>query len=227
MESILITGASRGIGLELARQYLASGNKVIATYRGSLPKDLEALAVNANLTTFKLEVTDDNAISRLAETLSEDTIDIVINNAGIVGPKDQSLTQISMDGWLDAFAVNTIAPLFVSRALINNLKRSKNPRIITVSSMMGSLHGEGSGMYAYRSSKAAVNKVMRGLASDLHDLGITVCPIHPGWVKTDMGGSGAQITVQESAAGIINLISGLTIKKSGKFFTWEGEEHLW
>lgn len=162
METVLITGSSRGIGLELMKQYLASGRKVISTYRGDQPDELRSLAVHANLTTYELEVTDEKAISKLAEALSDETLDILINNAGIIGPENQDLAEISMDGWLTTFAVNTIAPLLVSRAFINNLKRSKNPRIITVSSMMGSLHGKGSGMYAYRSSKAAVNKVMRG-----------------------------------------------------------------
>ncbi len=227
METVLITGTSRGIGLELAKQFLASGNKVIATYRGQMSDEIKELAANTNLTACELEVTDEKAISKLAETLSDITLDILVNNAGIIGPENQNLTDMNMEGWLNTFAVNTVAPLLISRAFIKNLKRSKNPRIITVSSMMGSLHGEGTGMYAYRSSKAAVNKVMRGLSFDLHEDGIIVCPIHPGWVKTDMGGSGAQLTAQESAAGIITLVSKLKMKESGKFFTWEGEEHKW
>ena len=104
---------------------------------------------------------------------------------------------------------------------------SSNPRIVTISSQMGALSRESMGMYAYRSSKAAVNKVMQVLALELKPKGITVCPVHPGWVKTDMGGQEADITAEESASGIVGLVQSMTLEQSGTFFTWEGNEHGW
>jgi NAD(P)-dependent dehydrogenase (short-subunit alcohol dehydrogenase family) len=227
METVLITGASRGIGLELTRQFLHSGCNVISTYRTSPSSELSSLSSAGSLTLFDLEVTDSGSIAELANSLANAGIDILINNAGVIGPDAQALETVELDDWLHTFAVNAISPLLVSRALLGNLKKSSNPRIITISSQMGSLNRNGTGMYAYRSSKAAVNKVMQVLALELKTLGIIVCPIHPGWVKTDMGGPDADISVSESAAGIVDLVSKLTMKQSGKFFTWQGEEHPW
>lgn len=226
MENVLITGASRGIGLELTKQFLARGDKVIATYRGQPGKGLDDLAISSNLYLHPLEVTDEKAVNAFAASIA-DHVDILINNAGVIGPEAQGLETLTEKGWLETFAVNTIAPFIVSRAFLPNLRRSERPRIVTVSSMMGSLNGEGTGMYAYRSSKAAVNKVMQVLAIDLREDGITVCPIHPGWVKTDMGGEGAEITVQESVSGIVKLVDRLSPEMSGQFYTWEGKVHAW
>jgi len=227
METVLITGASRGIGLELTRQFLDRGYHVISTYRGSLADKLSTLNQNENLNCYELEVTNEKSILRLSEDLGDQTIDILINNAGITGPEKQSLETIDVQGWLDTFLINSIAPLLVSQALLSNFKRAVNPRILTISSQMGALSRERKGMFAYRSSKSAVNKVMQILSLELRDQGISVCPVHPGWVKTDMGGSGADITVEESARGIVDLAIRLTIENSGKFFTWEGSEHDW
>jgi NAD(P)-dependent dehydrogenase (short-subunit alcohol dehydrogenase family) len=227
METVLITGASRGIGLELTRQFLALGYNVISTYRGKPSEQLEKLLLNGDLSLYELEVTDESSILSLASKLSGTQLDILINNAGIMGSDEQSMEAIDAKGWLDTFAVNSIAPLMVSRALLKLLENSKNPRIITVSSQMGALNRESYGMYAYRSSKAAVNKVMQVLALELKPKGIIVCPIHPGWVKTDMGGDEADISVEESASGIVKLARNLTLDQSGKFLTWQGTEHVW
>jgi len=227
METVLITGASRGIGLELTRQFLELGYKVISTYRGQPSSQLSGLLTTKALMLVELEVTDGVSIAKLVNSFEDTKLDILINNAGVIGPKDQSLAGVESAGWIDTFAVNTIAPLMVSRALLPHLKCSSNPRIVTISSQMGALHRESKGMFAYRSSKAAVNKVMQVLALELKSKGITVCPVHPGWVKTDMGGEEADISVEESASGIINLAQDLTIEQSGKFFTWQGEEHVW
>ncbi|MGF1911818.1 SDR family oxidoreductase [Vibrio kasasachensis] len=227
METVLITGASRGIGLELTRQFLDLGYYVISTYRGLPSAKLESLLSNKALTLFELEVTDETSINNLASTLASTKIDILINNAGILGSSDQSMRAIEPKEWLDTFAVNTIAPLMVSRAFMNRLEASSNPRIVTISSQMGALNRDSTGMYAYRSSKAAVNKVMQVLALELKPKGIIVCPVHPGWVKTDMGGEGADITVEESASGIVALVQSLTTEQSGKFLTWQGDEHVW
>lgn len=227
METVLITGASRGIGLELTRQFLTLGFNVIATYRKKPSTELVTLGSTGALTLVELEVTDNRSISQLCEHLKDTKVDILINNAGVIGPENQSLDTINTDSWVQTFTVNSIAPLMVSRALLNNLLQAPNPRIIAISSLMGALCGEGMGMYAYRSSKTAVNKVMQLLSLELKEQGITVCPIHPGWVQTDMGGSDADISVQESASGIVDFACKLTIEQTGKFFTWQGEEHNW
>lgn len=227
METVLITGASRGIGLELTRQFLVQGYRVIATYRGQPSEQLQSLRANNELDLYELEVTSESSILELVDALSNTRLDILINNAGVIGAEDQSFESINAHEWLSTFAINSIAPLMVSRALLNCLENSANPRIITISSQMGSLNRESYGMYAYRSSKAAVNKVMQVLALELKPKGVVVCPVHPGWVKTDMGGPDADITVEESASGLVELARSLTIDQSGKFLTWQGTEHAW
>ncbi|MGF1720660.1 SDR family oxidoreductase [Vibrio kyushuensis] len=227
METVFITGASRGIGFELTRQFLDLGYNVISTYRGQPSQQLESLCSNNSLSVFELEVTDQNSINNLVSKLVNTQIDIFINNAGVIGANEQSMESIDPQEWLTTFAVNTIAPLTVTRSLLGLIEASSNPRIITISSQMGALNRESYGMYAYRSSKAAVNKVMQVLALELKPKGIIVCPIHPGWVKTDMGGEEADITVTESVSGIVSLIKSLTQEQSGKFLTWQGDEHVW
>jgi NAD(P)-dependent dehydrogenase (short-subunit alcohol dehydrogenase family) len=228
-ETILITGANRGIGLELARQYLKSGSRVVATCRKpEKASELATLALQQhNLQINPLEVTAAASVQRLALSLANQCIDVLINNAGILGGEDQSIDSMDYDAWTETLAVNTIAPFRVSLALLANLRLSRRPRILALSSQMGSMQRASSGYYAYRSSKAALNKVMQGLAVDLRSDGIIVCPVHPGWVRTDMGGPQADITVEESAAGLIELINGLTIADSGHFFKWNNTEHPW
>ena len=227
METVLITGASRGIGLELTKQFIELGYKVIATYRGKQTDELINLSSHNNLQAYELEVTNEDSISRLSNKLNNITIDILINNAGVIGPDNQKLETIEVDCWLNTFAVNTIAPLLVSRSLLGNLKLSNKPRIITISSQMASLKGEGTGMYAYRSSKAAVNKVMQVMSLELKEFGVAVYLIHPGWVKTDMGGSEADVSVQDSASGIVTLAKNLSLDQTGEFLDWEGNHVDW
>ncbi|RKF17976.1 SDR family oxidoreductase [Alginatibacterium sediminis] len=227
METVLITGASRGIGLELSRQFLHLGSRVIATYRGQASAALEALKATGELSLYPLEVTDPEAIASLQEQLKATRLDILINNAGIKGDEHQNLDDSDPQQWLKVFEVNTISPFLVSRAFIPNLKQSANPRIITVSSQMGALSHTGTGMYAYRSSKAATNKVMHTLSQELGPLGFCVNPIHPGWVKTDMGGDNAELTVEQSVTGIVKLIQGLTSERNGTFYNWDGSVHQW
>ncbi|RXJ71516.1 Short chain dehydrogenase [Veronia nyctiphanis] len=227
METVLITGASRGIGLELAKKFIDHGYQVIATFRGEPSKSLEALRASNAITLHELEVTDSSSIKKLASALEGQHIDILINNAGVIGAEQQSFEMVETEAWLDTFRVNTIAPLLVSRALLPLMDQATNPRIITISSQMGALNSSSMGMYAYRTSKAAANKFMQVLASELKPKGFTVCPVHPGWVQTDMGGKEADITVQESAKGIISLITTLTLEHTGTFFSWQGEALEW
>lgn len=227
MDTALITGASRGIGLKLVEHFLAKGLAVIATYRGEPSESLATLAQSDDVKLHPLEVTDESAVAALGETLSTQTVDILVNNAGVIGPEAQARDALSSDAWLETFAINTLSPLRVSHALLPSLRRASNPRIVTVSSQMGSMVHGGAGLYAYRSSKAALNKVMHILSQELAEDGITVCPIHPGWVRTDMGGETADISPDESAAGIVELACGLTFDKTGTFYTWDGRVHPW
>jgi NAD(P)-dependent dehydrogenase (short-subunit alcohol dehydrogenase family) len=177
---------------------------------------------------YPLEVTDEHSVKTLADALHNEAIDVLINNAGISGGEKQDIREMDYSRWALTLAVNTISPFRVSLALLDNLRQSRKPRIITLSSQLGSmLRPTSTGNYAYRSSKAAVNKVMQGLAVDLRLENIIVCPVHPGWVQTDMGGSRADLTVQESASGLIRLIDRLELSDSGHFLKWNGEEHPW
>lgn len=227
MESILITGANRGIGFELTRLLIEDGRRVIATCRDpESASDLNALNAS-NLHIHQLEVTSTKSIEALKRALSGGQIDVLINNAGEMGSKRQRIDDMNIDAWRHTFDVNTIAPFQVSMALLDNLKLSLRPRIISVSSQMGALSRISSGALAYQSSKAALNKVMQVMAKDLESENIIVCSMHPGWVQTDMGGPSADISVNESAAGMISFFDNLTSEQSGRFWKWNGEEHAW
>jgi NAD(P)-dependent dehydrogenase (short-subunit alcohol dehydrogenase family) len=230
METILVTGANRGIGLEFVAQYLNLGKRVIASCRN--PDDARMLSIlreshAESLRVVRLDVRDEASLNTLVQTLEGEPLDVLINNAGIKGGSQQDARGIDFREWTNAFEVNTIAPCRITLALVANLRLSPRPRVITLSSQMGSLQRISSGYYAYRSSKAAVNKVMQLLAQDLRAYGIVACPVHPGWVQTDMGGAEAELTVQESVSSLIELIDGLTLSRSGRFLKWNGEEHPW
>ena len=229
MANVLITGSNRGIGLELAKQYAARGDNVLACCRN--PDSAEALnqAAGENLTVYQLTPTDAESVAALVTAVSTTGVDILINNAGTPGPAPDQQTALNMDfdGWLEAFNVNTLAPLRVLQGLLPLLRQSDNAKAITVSSQMGALDLNWPTMYAYCSSKAAVNKVMRMISVELAGEKIAVGLLHPGWVKTDMGGEGADITPQESAAGIISVIDETNLENTGSFTKWNGEAHNW
>ncbi|MFO6423534.1 SDR family oxidoreductase [Motilimonas sp. KMU-193] len=229
METYLITGANRGIGFALVQQCLANGHRVIATYRDQSAANalFELAGESCLLELVQAELDSETGINKLANEIADKPLDVLINNAGIMGPEQQDLNGLDSEGWLATFAINTIAPFHVSRLLLPNLLHSARPRIITISSQMGSLARESTGSYAYRSSKAAVNKVMQVMATELAEQGVIVCPMHPGWVQTDMGGMEADISAQQSAAGIIRFVEGVSLAESGRFWTWQGEEHPW
>ena len=230
METVLITGANRGIGLELAARYAAAGNRVFACCRDPKKADrLQALAQShKSLSVHGVHVADGKSVGALAATLTE-PIDILINNAGMPGPAPdkQSLANMDFDGWAETFAVNTMAPLRMVQAFRRNLKAGKNARAITITSQMGALSLNMPVMFAYCSSKAAVNKVMNMASVELANDGITVGLIHPGWVRTDMGGKNADLSVEDSAAGIMATIAKWTPAETGGFKKWNGETHGW
>ena len=230
MTTILVTGAGRGIGLALAESFAARGDSVIATVRDA--KGLDGLArVMADhpdrVEVHRLEVTDPASIAALAERLAGRPIDVLINNAGTLGPMRQSPLDMDFDGWLATFRVNTMAPLAIAQALLPNLRLGEHPKILTVSSGMGSMGSTQSDHVAYRSSKAAVNKAMQCLATELRGEGIAVSVCHPGWVKTDMGGADADITPEMSAAGISRIVDHMSLSRSPAFHVWDGGFLAW
>ena len=228
METVVITGANRGIGLEMTKQLLNSNRRVIAGCRN--PNEataLNGLSSAGELSVFQLDVSDSVSIKDFCIELSGMNIDVLINNAGVLDREKQGMLGVNAETWLEAFRINSIAPFQVAVGLLENLKTSSRPRIISVSSQLGSLNLKGPGLYSYNSSKSALNQVMKIMSQDLETDGVIVCPIHPGWVQTDMGGLEADITPQESASGIISFIDNLTMEQSGRFWQWNGEEHPW
>lgn len=225
MKTILITGANRGIGLELARQYASDGDKILACCRN--PQEATDLKALEGVKVFQLDVADGASVEALKAELGDTPIDILINNAGI-NLEPQSFEEMDFDKWEETFRVNSIGPFRVVQALIDNVKAGKDKKIITISSKMGSVgnvyYG---GAIAYSSSKSAVNMVTKILANRLRDDGIIAVPLHPEWVRTDMGGPGARISAEESAAGLRTVIAGLTLETSGRFFQYDGEELPW
>jgi NAD(P)-dependent dehydrogenase (short-subunit alcohol dehydrogenase family) len=226
MPTLLITGANRGIGLELAKRYAADGWTVIATCRE--PQTATALKAQRGITVEALDVTDYAAVDALAAKYRGTAIDLLLNNAGIYGNRDGALTVSDCDTYLEVLRVNSVAPMKLALTFLPHLKATKGgAKIATISSRMGSISEARGGSYAYRASKAAINAGMHNLALDLKSSGISCITLHPGWVKTDMGGAGADIDVATSAAGLKTVIDGLTLKDTGKFYNYDGGEIPW
>lgn len=226
MPTLLITGANRGIGLELTKRYAADGWTVVAACRAQ--QEATALkALKGSITIEALDVTDYAAVDKLAMKYSGTAIDLLLNNAGIYGHRDGALKVSDFDTYLQVLQVNSVAPMKLALAFLPHLKAGKAAKIATISSRMGSISQGGGGAYAYRASKAAINAGMHNLALDLKSSGISCITLHPGWVKTDMGGAGADIDVATSAAGLKKVIDGLTLKDTGKFYNYDGGEIPW
>jgi len=223
MANIFITGATRGIGLELARAFAEAGNNIMVGVR-----DHEAARNKMPFAeAVPLDLADAQSIDNLAHHVRSKAIDVLINNAGIIGPERQTSTDMDFEGFLQTLVVNTIGPLRVTQALLPNLRASSAPRLVILTSKMGSLSYAKSDQVAYRASKAAANKVTQCLATDLEKEGIAVAAVHPGWVRTDMGGPLADIDAVESVAGIMRVIEGLSIHNTGRFWNYDGAELAW
>jgi len=229
--AIVITGANRGIGLELTRLAAKRGDRVVACCRQpDAAGDLHALrATHPNVEIHALTVNDADSVAALAARLEGQRIDVLVNNAGTMGPTgaQQSAFQMDYDGWAETFAINTIAPVRLLHALRPNLERADFGKAVTITSQMGAISVDMRFALAYCASKAAVNKVMRLMAPEFAEIGIVVSLIHPGWVRTDMGGADADIAPEESATGILAVIDGLGRNDGGTFFSWNGEPHPW
>jgi len=225
MHTYLITGANRGLGLEMCRQLLERGQKVIATCRD--PDSAEGLnSMRGNLDIHALDVADERSIIALSEELRTVTVDVLINNAGVMAA-EQNIDNMNRQQWMHSFVVNCIAPWQMTVAFHDQLKRSSVPRAITLTSQMGSLERAGSDRAAYRSSKAAANMALRTLAIAWQDKGIPVCMLHPGWVKTDMGGQQADLTIAQSTKDMLEVIDQLTMEHTGRFLDYRGAEIPW
>ena len=232
MRTTLITGANRGIGLEFVRQYAADGWRVLACSRSPVKSAaLNKLAAQYPelIKNHALDVAEPAQIERLGQVLADESIDLLINNAGIYPDSDKSgFGHTDFAEWMQAFRINTMAPLKMAETFAPHIARSKQKTIVTITSKMGSIADNSSGgSYLYRSSKAAVNMVVKSLAIDLKQSGIISVVCHPGWVKTDMGGSNALISATESVSGIRQVISRLTMDDSGKFFGYDGQVIPW
>ncbi len=227
MPTVLVTGANRGLGLEFARQYAGAGWRVIATSR-SLDKAGALKTLGSAVTVYPLDVADLAATAALGRELADQAIDVAIANAGISGPRGlrpEALAE-SAEAWAEVFRVNSMAPLALAGALQAQLARSAERKLIAISSRLGSMgaNREG-GMYAYRSSKAALNAAWRSLAIDHPELVVAV--LHPGWVRTDMGGKSAAVAVEDSVAGMRRVIAGLGKADSGGFYGYDGNAIPW
>jgi len=227
MANVVITGANRGIGLELARQYAQDGWDVIACVRDT--KKARVLnMLDGNIHVLPLDVSDDKSITKLAKSLKGKPIDLLINNAGIFGEGSQNFEKTNTKGWLKTFHVNCIGPLHVLEALAPNLAKGKLKVAATISSLMGSVSDlQSAGNYAYRSSKAAVNMTMAIAARDMKEQKITVILLNPGWVQTDMGGVSAPLVVEESVKGLRKVLAKVKPADSGKFINYDGKKLPW
>jgi NAD(P)-dependent dehydrogenase (short-subunit alcohol dehydrogenase family) len=232
MPSTLITGANRGLGLEFARQHTADGWQVYAACRDpNAASDLRRLANSSGggaLRILALDVTKPASVKEAATELEGQAIDLLINNAGVMGARGQTIGNIDYESWAKVLGANTMGPMRVAEAFVDHIARSERKLIVTLTSGMGSLADNTSGgSVAYRSSKAAVNMVVRSLAIDLAPRGIICVVVNPGWVQTDMGGPNATLTPAESVSRLRRLIDGLEPAQSGRFFNHDGREFAW
>jgi NAD(P)-dependent dehydrogenase (short-subunit alcohol dehydrogenase family) len=231
MARILITGANRGLGLEFTRQYTRAHYRVFACCRRpDAAADLKAIADGSEGRTsiHALDVADHDQIAALAKKLRDEPIDLLLNNAGVYEPHETHLGKIDFAAWANVLAVNVLAPTRMVECFLENVARSNKKQIVCLSSQMGSITDNKSGAhYLYRSSKAALNMVVKSLSIDLRDRGVTVLALDPGWVRTDMGGQDAELTPAESIRGMIGVIGGLSIEDSGKYLSYNGAQLPW
>ena len=230
---VLVTGASRGIGLEYARQWIDAGARVFALARDPEGSDgLMALASRhaGSLMPVRCDVADDASVAAARRRVGEETdgLEILINNAGVMG-SHEDLEALDLDLVRRTFEVNTVGPIRVTRAFLDLLMAGQRPRrIVNMTSLMGSIDDNRSGdAYAYRMSKAALNMATRSMAVDLSRNGIVAVVLHPGWVRTAMGGKSAPTPVEEAVASLVRTIESLDMDHSGGFFDRDGQPLPW
>lgn len=232
MRQVFVTGANRGIGLGLVRHALDRGDRVFAGCRSpENAGDLNQLQEQHGdrLLVLPLDVTKQAAIESALATLQGFTagLDVLFNNAGAGGEK-APLGQLESQDLLDTFAINAVAPLMVAQACLPLLLKGERPVIANITSRLGSIADNASGgWYSYRAGKAALNMINACLARDLSSKGVITVVLHPGWVRTDMGGSGATLAIDESVRGLWAVVDGLQPGDNGRFLAWDGEEIPW
>ena len=225
--TVLITGANRGLGLEFVKQYALDNYEVIACTRKINKKDgLHRLQSSfQNISIHILDVENFQSIDQFAKTLKK-PIDILINNAGLY--PNSSFDDINYEAWLNAFKINTLAVFKMTKAFLPHLRKGELKKIASLTSKMGSIDdNSGGGEYIYRSSKTALNMVMKSLSIDLKPHDMSFITLHPGWVRTDMGGPNGLIDVDESVAGMKRQIDKLSIKTTGQFIAYDGKKIPW
>lgn len=219
----LVTGANRGIGLEFVRQLRAMGRRVIgAARRPDAAPELCALAGRV----VELDTANDDSIAALPTRLGDEPIDVLINNAG-VGGEGKTLDSLTSAELASVFRVNSIGPMLVTRAVISSLRRGERKTIVNISSILGSIEAHQGGSYSYRASKAALNMMTVGLARELKPEGFCCVTVHPGWVKTDMGGPNAPLEAPDAVASMLRVFEGLTVGSSGLFLNFDGKGLPW
>jgi len=221
MSTILVSGAGRGLGLELARQYAADGWRVIGTVRDTkakLPSGVEPQVA---------DVTERKQIAALAKALEGTALDVLFCNAGIIGKRGMALGSFDYASWEEVLRVNVLGAAALAEALVDNVAASKLKVIAMMSSRLGSIT-EASGITVpYATSKAALNMLVKGLAANLQAKGVVVVALSPGWARTDMGGAGAPLAPETSVAGLRQVIAGLKPADSGKFLSYDGTPIPW
>ena len=229
--TVLVTGANRGLGLEFARQYAAEGWQVFAACRApKTAKELQRIAAESGgrIRVLEMDVTDAASVRAAAAGLKGESIDLLLNNAGVGGTRGEKLGKLDYAAWMKVLDTNTLGPMRVVEAFVENVAKSRLKQVVTITSGMGSLEDNTSGgSYAYRSSKAAVNMVMKSLSIDLAPRGITFVVMNPGWVRTDMGGAGGKLSPPESIKAMRSVIAALKPEDSGKFLNYTGKPYPW
>jgi NAD(P)-dependent dehydrogenase (short-subunit alcohol dehydrogenase family) len=226
MKNVVITGAGRGIGLALTKQFAQSGYYVLGTYRDEKSaKNLLKLAQESeNVTAVTADVTDEKSFAAFQNQLKKlENIDILINNSGVIGDKASGLADLDLKKVAEVFEVNTFGPMRVSRTVLPFMK--KNSVIAQITSLMGSIADSSGGYYDYRMSKAALNMFNMCLSKEYTD--VTCLVLHPGWVQTDMGGAGASVTTENCAEGLFKVITTATLKQTGNFYDFKGKQLPW
>lgn len=225
MKNILITGANRGIGLKFA-EILSANNNIYATARDiTKADDLEKLD---NTELLELDLLDKDSIKSFCSELKDIPLDIIINNAGIFQDEQMEETILDPELWLDEIMINAIGPVVLSQKLKENIMSGNDKKIIFISSQMGSIDDNYSGgYYFYRTSKSALNSAAKSLSIDWKADGISVLMLHPGWVRTDMGGSNAKLDIDTSVSKMLDVINSLDMSKTGAFLNYEGKKLEW
>ena len=225
MKNILITGANRGIGLKFA-EILSANNNIYATARDiSNADDLKKFD---NTELLELDLLDKDSIKSFCSELKDIPLDMIINNAGIFQDEQMEETILDPELWLDEIMINAIGPVVLSQKLKENIMSGNDKKIIFISSQMGSIDDNYSGgYYFYRTSKSALNSAAKSLSIDWKADGIAVLMLHPGWVRTDMGGSNAKLDIDTSVSKMLDVINSLDISKTGAFLNYEGKKLEW